>query len=83
MRAVISRRIDELGRIVLPKELRRELGIESGTALDIFMHADDSIVLRKSKFRCVVCGNDETEREIIGERFCTGCLEGIEKALVS
>ena len=42
----IVRRIDELGRVVIPKEIRRSMGIKDGTPLEIF-YSDDSIVLRK------------------------------------
>jgi transcriptional pleiotropic regulator of transition state genes len=82
MRAVISRKIDGLGRIVLPKELRRELGIDTGTLIEIFVQADDSIVLRKSKYRCVVCGSEHIDCEISGDNFCSDCVANIKRALL-
>ena len=45
----IIRRIDELGRIVVPKEIRRKLKIREGDTMDIFV-TDDSIVLKKYSF---------------------------------
>ena len=42
----VIRRIDELGRIVLPKEIRRNLGIREGENLEIFVE-DDKVILRK------------------------------------
>lgn len=43
----VVRRIDDLGRIVLPKELRRTLRIKEGESLEIFVEGDDSIILKK------------------------------------
>ena len=43
----IVRRIDELGRIVVPKELRRSLRIHEGDSVEIFVDPDGSIVLKK------------------------------------
>lgn len=42
----IVRRIDDLGRIVIPKEIRRKLGIKEGNPLDFFLHAD-GVFLKK------------------------------------
>lgn len=47
MRATgIVRRIDDLGRIVIPKEIRKKFGIEEGASLEIFVN-EDEIILRK------------------------------------
>ncbi|WP_242223681.1 AbrB/MazE/SpoVT family DNA-binding domain-containing protein [Bacillus cereus group sp. BfR-BA-01380] len=51
----VSRKVDELGRVVIPIELRRTLGITEGTALEF--HVDgESIVLNKNKKACFVTG---------------------------
>lgn len=42
----VTRKIDELGRIVIPKEIRKNLGIRDGEALEIFI-SEDSIILKK------------------------------------
>ena len=42
----IVRRVDDLGRIVIPKEIRRKLGIREGDPLEVFLH-EDCICLRK------------------------------------
>ena len=57
----IVRRIDDLGRIVIPKELRRTYGIKEGDPLEIFA-ADDQLVLKKylgAIPTCVRCGASE------------------------
>lgn len=47
MRATgIVRRIDDLGRIVIPKEIRKKFGIEEGAPLEIFVNKDE-IILRR------------------------------------
>ena len=43
----IVRRIDELGRVVVPKELRKQLRIDEGDAIEIFTEANGEIVLKK------------------------------------
>ncbi|MGH9164445.1 MAG: AbrB/MazE/SpoVT family DNA-binding domain-containing protein [Acidimicrobiales bacterium] len=50
----MARRVDDLGRIVLPVEMRRLLGVRSGDAMDISV-ADGTMVLRKQQSRCVFC----------------------------
>lgn len=54
----IVRRVDELGRVVLPKELRRTLGIDNGDPMEIFMDGD-KIVLRKYVPGCMFTGEDK------------------------
>ncbi len=52
----IVRKVDELGRIVIPMELRRTLDIEKEDSVEIFVD-DGSIVLRKYEPACIFCGN--------------------------
>ena len=43
----ITRRVDDLGRVVIPKEIRSAMGVEAGEALEIFTDGNGSILLRK------------------------------------
>ena len=43
----MTRRIDDLGRIVIPKEIRKQLRIQEGQSIEIFLNEDKDIVLRK------------------------------------
>lgn len=71
----IARRVDDLGRIVLPIELRRQFGIEAGDALDIAVDPEArSIVLRKTQDECIFCGNREGLRNHRDRRVCAGCV---------
>ena len=71
----IARRVDDLGRIVLPIELRRQFGIEAGDSLDIAIDPETrSIVLRKPQDECVFCGSQESLRDHRGRRVCRTCV---------
>ncbi|MCI7302194.1 MAG: AbrB/MazE/SpoVT family DNA-binding domain-containing protein, partial [Clostridia bacterium] len=52
----IVRRIDDLGRVVVPRELRRSLQIENGDEVETFMEGD-RIILKKYEPGCVICGS--------------------------
>ncbi len=70
----IVRRVDELGRIVLPIELRRTLGIEEKDGVEIFVDGD-TIVLRKYQPGCVICGNVDSLAYIDNVPICQECAE--------
>lgn len=73
----IIRKVDELGRVVLPIELRRSLDIEDKDALEIFVD-EDSIVLKKYESTCIFCGNPQPEEEFKGKRICDACMEALK-----
>jgi len=68
----IARRVDDLGRIVLPAELRRLFGIGPGDAIDIAVEGD-AIVLRKVDRACVFCDGIIDLREFRGRTVCARC----------
>ncbi len=74
----ITRKIDELGRIVLPIELRRGLGISEKDALEIYVE-DDKIILKKYKQACVFCNNDENLVDFNGKYVCADCIAQLKK----
>lgn len=74
----IVRKIDELGRIVLPIELRRTLGIESRDSVEIFVD-QDAVILRKFKRNCIFCGDGEDLMEFKGKPICHKCKDEISK----
>lgn len=69
----IVRRVDELGRVVLPVELRRTLDISDRDALEIFVD-DERIVLRKYQPDCIFCGSMEDIHQHKGKPVCANCL---------
>ena len=75
----IVRKVDELGRIVLPIELRRTLNIAEKDSLEIYVE-DDTIILRKFETRCVFCGNSKNVVEYKGKNICPDCIRDIKNA---
>jgi transcriptional pleiotropic regulator of transition state genes len=74
MRATgIVRKIDELGRIVLPIELRRSLRIDIGDAVEIYVDPD-KIMLKKYTPACLFCGNFEDMTYFKGKMICQTCF---------
>jgi len=70
------RKIDRLGRVVLPKNYRRMLGISKWDDIVIIVEGD-RIYLEKFRSRCVFCGSRE-EAVAVNDRFiCKACLEEI------
>ena len=69
----IVRKVDELGRIVLPIELRRTLGIDIKDGLEIFTE-EDTIILRKYEPMCILCGSSEELKCINNKRVCSKCI---------
>jgi transcriptional pleiotropic regulator of transition state genes len=70
----MTRRIDALGRIVVPAELRRVLEIHVGDLLDIRVE-DGHVVLAKVEQACVFCGAGESLRPYHDKRVCDACVE--------
>ncbi|MGX5507219.1 AbrB/MazE/SpoVT family DNA-binding domain-containing protein [Bacillus toyonensis] len=76
----VSRKVDELGRVVIPVELRRTLGIAEGTALGFHVEGEN-IVLRKHEKSCFVTGEaSESNMELLGGRMFLS-KEGASKLL--
>lgn len=72
----IIRKVDELGRVVLPIELRRTLGIEERDCLEISLE-DDRIILRKLESSCIFCGSETDLLEHRGKYICAECLKEV------
>jgi transcriptional pleiotropic regulator of transition state genes len=70
----MTRRIDALGRIVVPAELRRILEIRVGDLLDIRVE-DGHVVLAKVEKVCVFCGGSDSLRPYHDKRVCNPCVD--------
>ncbi len=68
----IVRKVDELGRVVIPIELRRTLGIEEKDALEIYVDSE-KIILKKYEPACVFCGNASEVQHYRGKLVCREC----------
>ena len=80
MKAIgITRKIDPLGRIVLPKELRRGMGIkENETSMEIYVE-EDMVILKKYEPSCIFCGEASKVINFKGKNICRHCLKELSK----
>lgn len=76
----IVRKVDELGRIVLPIELRRTLDIAERDSLEIYMEGD-SVILRKYQPACVFCDSSKDIVSFRGKNVCSECIKLMEEKL--
>lgn len=74
----IVRRIDELGRFVVPKEIRRNLGVSPGVPMEIFMDGN-KIILQKFRSCCSFCGETGHLFEYKGVQICQDCIDKMNK----
>ena len=72
------RRMDMLGRITLPMELRRSLRISEGDELGIAVE-EDKIILHKAQHKCIFCNSEEELSEFQGKRLCKDCLSKLKR----
>ena len=75
----IVRRVDELGRIVLPIELRRTLDIKERDSLEIFVEGA-SVVLKKYRPTCIFCDSARDIALFKGKNICPKCLKELRDA---
>lgn len=70
----VVRRVDELGRIVIPIELRNKLGIVEKDPLEIYVDGSN-IVLKKFETNCVFCGSSKKLIEYQDKLVCSKCIK--------
>jgi len=68
----IVRKVDELGRVVIPIELRRTLGIDEKDALEIYVDSE-KIIFKKYEPACVFCGNADQVIRFKNKNVCKEC----------
>ena len=76
----VVRKIDELGRIVLPIEIRKTLDIQQKDALEMFID-EDKIILQKYQPSCIFCNQVEDIVYFNGKRVCSACIEKMKNQL--
>lgn len=75
----IIRKVDELGRIVLPIEIRRTLDIVERDEIEIYMD-DDRIVLQKYEPNCLFCASSAGLTVYRGKSVCRECIRALNKS---
>ena len=73
----IVRKIDDLGRVVIPKELRRTLNINECDPLEIFID-DESIILKKYQAGCIFCGEFKDIISFKNKIVCKKCIKELK-----
>lgn len=79
----IVRRIDDLGRVVLPKEMRKAMKIENGDPVDMYLE-NGVITIKPVKLQCVCCGSNEEDKLIIKNEvhICVDCIMELNEEVV-
>ena len=75
----VVRRVDELGRIVVPKELRKTMDITEGSVVGFYTEGEQ-IILKKYEPNCIFCGEADEIIVYKGKNICKKCLEDIKGA---
>ncbi len=73
----IVRPVDPLGRVVIPVELRRNLGIRTDDSLEVFVDGE-YIMLKKYEPACIFCGDAKDVCNIRGKNICKACLDDLK-----
>lgn len=74
----VIRRVDELGRVVIPIEIRSQFGISEKDPMEIYVDGS-SIILKKYEPNCVFCGSSKKLVEFEGKLICKKCANNIYK----
>ncbi|MEA4831103.1 MAG: AbrB/MazE/SpoVT family DNA-binding domain-containing protein [Oscillospiraceae bacterium] len=75
------RGIDDLGRIVIPCDIRRRLGINIQDKVEIFSD-NNQIILRKYADSCIFCDSTKNLMNYMGKTVCSACYENIKNGVV-
>jgi transcriptional pleiotropic regulator of transition state genes len=70
----IVRKIDDLGRMVIPIELRKTMNINKKDPMEIFVE-EDKIILKKYEPACIFCGSADDTFEYKGRTICSECMD--------
>lgn len=76
----IVRKVDQLGRVVLPKELRKAMNIEEGQALEMYTEGE-MIMLKKYQPGCHCCGSINVTATVQGIKLCDKCIDKFNEAI--
>lgn len=74
----ITRKIDKLGRIVIPKELRDNLNLQSNDMMEIYINDNNDIVIRKYNDTCVLCDSNDNLMQVKDKYLCEDCLDDVQ-----
>lgn len=73
----VRKTIDDLGRIVLPKEIRKSLGFEIRSSVELYVDGE-SLIITKSKNACIICGSNDDLTEYKNKCICQKCIDDLK-----
>lgn len=71
------KKIDEMGRIVIPKDIRKTINVSIGDSLQFFIDGD-SIVMKRFPAACVFCGSEDNLTELSEKYICDTCISKLK-----
>lgn len=74
----VCKTVDDLGRIVLPKEIRKSLGFDIRSSVELYVEGD-SLIIKKAKSNCVFCSSNDNLVEFNGKMVCQDCINNLKK----
>lgn len=74
----IVRNLDELGRIVIPKSVRKAVGFEAKDPIEIYLE-EKTVILKRYHNSCIFCGSDQELTDFENKKICKKCLKKIER----
>ena len=77
----ICRPVDELGRVVIPKEIRNTLNIKTKDLLEIHIEGD-MMILKKNEEKCVLCGGTQELLPYNDKLVCKACAESLKNMMI-
>jgi len=77
----IIRKIDELGRIVIPMEIRKSFDIKEGEPMEIFTNEINQIVFKKYNPGCHECGSVDVSLHGTKVKICCSCVNKLKDSL--
>lgn len=72
------RKVDSLGRIVIPAALRNSLGVESGELVEMFVEGD-RLIMRKFSCGCTFCGGSQSLVTYMDKPVCRECIKKLNR----
>jgi len=74
----IIRKVDELGRVVIPMELRKSLGIKEGNPLEIYTDENNQIIFKQYQPGCQECGSVDVSLHGDKIKLCVTCIQQLK-----
>lgn len=76
MKTGIRRKVDDLGRVVIPAGIRRSLNIREGDAMEVHVEGEH-VILSKPTDQCVFCRSEQGLRPFRGKNVCRACIAAV------